>query len=129
MADTAERNTRVVRELYDLAFNQQQPEEAVRKYIGATYRQHNPQAGDGAQPFIGFVKWLTGANPKLRIEFKRSIAQGDLVALHSHMIPAPGARGTAVIDIFRLSDDGKIVEHWDVMQEVPETSANNNTMF
>lgn len=129
MTDTAERNTRTVREFYDLAFNQRQPEEAVRKYVGAYYRQHNPKAGDGPAPFIGFVKWITGENPDLRVDFKRTIAQGNLVAIHSHMMPAAGARGTAVMDIFRLSDDGKIIEHWDVLQDVPEKAANSNTMF
>lgn len=129
MGTNLERNRTLVREFYDLAFNQQQPEEAVRRYLGATYRQHNPLAADGAEPFIGFVKWLTGANPKLRVEFKRLVAEGDLVVVHSHQIPAPGARGTAVMDIFRLTGDGRIVEHWDVLQEVPETAQNRNTMF
>jgi len=85
-------------------------------------------AGDGPESFIGFVKWFTGENPNLRVEFKRFIAESDLVAVHSHMIPAKGARGTAVIDIFRL-ENGKIVEHWEVLQEVPEKAANQNTMF
>jgi predicted SnoaL-like aldol condensation-catalyzing enzyme len=129
MSTTAEQNTKLVWEFYDLAFNRKEPEAAAERYLGAAYRQHNPMAPDGAQPFIGFVRWLTGANPSLRVERKRSIAEGDLVALHSHMIPSPGARGTAVIDIFRLNADGKIVEHWDVLQEVPETAQNPNTMF
>ena len=129
MTNDLDGNKGVVREFYDLAFNQQQPEEAVRRYLGASYRQHNPMAADGAEPFIGFVKWLTGAHPKLRVEFKRLIAQGDLVVVHSHQIPAPGARGTAVMDIFRLDGNGRIVEHWDVLQEVPETAQNSNTMF
>ena len=128
MVSNVEANKARVKAFYDLAFNQRQPEEAVRQYVGASYRQHNPMAGDGPDPFIGFVKWLTSENPKLRVEFKRFIAEGDLVVVHSHTIPAPGARGTAVMDIFRL-DDGKIVEHWDVVQEVPEKAANANTMF
>jgi predicted SnoaL-like aldol condensation-catalyzing enzyme len=90
--------------------NQRQPEEAVKQYVGSSYRQHNPMAGDGPEPFIGFVKWITGENPDLRVEFKRFIAESDLVAVHSHLIPAKGVRGTAVIDIFRL-ENGKIVEH------------------
>ena len=129
MSTTAEENKNLVWEFYDLAFNRKEPEAAAERYLGASYRQHNPMAADGAQPFIGFVRWLTGANPSLRVERKRSIAEGDLVALHSHMIPSPGARGTAVIDIFRLNAEGKIVEHWDVLQEVPETAQNANTMF
>ena len=123
-----DQNKANVKAFYDLAFNQRQPEEAVKRYVGSSYRQHNPMAGDGPEPFIGFVKWITGENPDLRVEFKRFIAESDLVAVHSHMIPAKGARGTAVIDIFRL-ENGKIVEHWDVVQEVPEQAANQNTMF
>jgi predicted SnoaL-like aldol condensation-catalyzing enzyme len=123
-----DQNKANVKAFYDLAFNQRQPEEAVKQYVGSSYRQHNPMAGDGPEPFIGFVKWITGENPDLRVEFKRFIAETDLVAVHSHMIPAKGARGTAVIDIFRL-ENGKIVEHWDVLQEVPEKAANQNTMF
>src|ERR1041385_4321310 len=97
-----ETNKANVRAFYDLAFNERKPEEAVRRYVGASYRQHNPMAGDGPDPFIGFVKWFTTENPELRVEFKRFIAEGDLVAVHCHIIPAPSARGTAAIDIFRL---------------------------
>jgi len=100
----------------------------VKRYVGSYYRQHNPNAADGAEPFIGFVKWLTAANPQLRVEFKRVVAEGDLVVVHSHNIPAPGTRGKAVVDIFRV-ENGKIVEHWDVVREVPEASKNSNTMF
>ena len=74
------------------------------------------------------MKWITVENPDLRVEFKRFIAENDLVAVHSHMIPAKGARGTAAVDIFRL-ENGKIVEHWDVVQPIPENPANNNGMF
>ena len=123
-----EQNKENVRAFYDLAFNQKQPEEAVKRYAGSYYRQHNPNAGDGTAPFIAFVKWITGANPQLRVDFKRFIAEGDLVVVHSHNVPVPGTRGRAVIDIFRL-EDGMIVEHWDVVQDVPETAKNDNTMF
>lgn len=125
---SAEQNKVTVKAFYDLAFNQRQPEEAVKQYVGPYYRQHNPLAGDGPEPFIGFVKWITGENPDLQFVFKRLVAEGDLVVVHSHLIPAKGARGTAVMDIFRL-EDGRIVEHWDVLQEVPEKAANENTMF
>jgi len=125
---SAEQNKITVREFYDLAFNQRQPDAAVAKYVGASYRQHNPMAGDGPAPFIGYVRWLAGAQPDFRFEFKRFVAEGDLVVVHSHLVPSAGARGTAVMDIFRL-ENGKIVEHWDVLQEVPETAQNQNTMF
>ena len=128
MDDQLEANKSIVREWNDLALNQRKPEEAVAKYLGPNYRQHNPGAADGAEPFIGFVKWFAQTYPDFRMESKRIIAEGDCVVLHSHLIRKPGERGTAVVDIFRL-ENGKIVEHWDVLQEVPETSANNNTMF
>jgi len=124
----SEQNKTVVRAFYDLAFNQRQPEEAVAKYVGPSYRQHNPMAGDGPGPFIGFVNWLASSSPDFRFDFKRFIAEGDLVAVHSHLVPSTGARGTAVVDIFRL-ENGKIVVHWDVLQDVPESAQNKNTMF
>ena len=128
MNNQLEENKRIVREWHDLAIDQRKPEEAVAKYLGLHYRQHNPGAGDGPEPFIETVKRFAQNFPDFRMEPKRIIAEGDLVVLHSHLILKPGDRGTAVVDIFRL-ENGKIVEHWDVVQEVPETSANNNTMF
>ena len=128
MNDQVEANKRIIREWHELAIDQRKPEEAVAKYIGPNYRQHNPGAGNGPEPFIQTVKQLTQIFPELRMESKRIIAEGDLVVLHSHLILKPGDCGSAVVDIFRL-ENGKIVEHWDVVQEVPEKSANNNTMF
>lgn len=125
---TLQRKKEIVREFYDLAFNQKKPDQAAAKYIGPRYIQHNPMAPDGKNAFVAFVKGFVAQYPSLRVDFKRSIAEGDLVAMHSHIIPQPGAGGLAVVDIFRLEND-KIVEHWDVIQEVAETSANNNGMF
>jgi predicted SnoaL-like aldol condensation-catalyzing enzyme len=128
MDNHLENNKNVVRSLNELTINQRKPEEAVAKYLGPHYRQHNPGSADGPEPFIAVVKRIAQAYPEFRIESKRIIAEGDYVVLHSHLILKPGDRGSAVVDIFRL-ENGKIVEHWDVVQEVPETSANNNTMF
>jgi len=128
MNDQLEANKRIVHEWHDLAINQRKPEEAVAKYLGPNYRQHNPGAADGPEPFIAAVKGFTQTFPELCMEPKRIVAEGDIVILHSHLILKPGDRGRAVVDIFRL-ENGKIVEHWDVVQEVPEKSANNNTMF
>ena len=128
MNDPLEENKRIISEWHEIAINQRKPEEAVAKYLGSNYRQHNPGAADGPESFIAAVKGLTKTFPELTMEPKRIIAEGDLVVLHSHLILKPGDRGTAVVDIFRL-ENGKIVEHWDVVQEVPEKSANNNTMF
>lgn len=128
MDDRLKTNKEMVRAFYDLAFNLKKPEEAVAKYLGPYYRQHNPMAPDGPDAFIGFVREFTKAFPSLKVDFKREIAEGDLVALHSHMVRSPGDRGMAVVDLFRL-ENGKIVEHWDVLQEIPEKSANVNGMF
>jgi len=128
MNDQLEANKRIIHEWHELAIDQRKPEEAVAKYIGPNYRQHNPGATDGPESFIETVKRFAQNFPDLRMEPKRIVAEGDYVVLHSHLILKPGDRGMAVVDIFRL-ENGKIVEHWDVLQEVPETSANNNTMF
>jgi predicted SnoaL-like aldol condensation-catalyzing enzyme len=128
MNDQLEANKRTVSEWTELAINQRKPEEAVAKYLGPNYRQHNPGSADGAQPFIGFVKWFAQTYPDFHVEPKRIIAEGDYVVLHSHLTRNPGDRGMAVMDLFRL-ENGKIVEHWDVVQEIPEKSANDNTMF
>jgi len=128
MNDQLEANKAIVREYYNLAFNLKKPEEAVAKYMGPYYRQHNPGAADGPEPFIAFVRGFAQAFPSMRVDMKRTVAEGDLVVVHSNLIREPGDRGMAAADIFRL-ENGKIVEHWDVLQEVPESSANNNTMF
>jgi predicted SnoaL-like aldol condensation-catalyzing enzyme len=121
-------NKETVRAFYELAFNKKQPEEAVSRYVGSRYTQHNPMAADGPQAFIEFVGWYTGENPELRVDIKRLIVENDLVVTHSLITASLSDRGTAAVDIFRL-EDGKVVEHWDVLQPVPETAANDNTMF
>ena len=128
MAPNPQTNKETVLAFYDLSFNQRKPEEAIAKYVGRMYRQHNPMAGDGPEPFIGFVKWFAGAFPEMRVTFKRTIAEGDMVAVHCHITRGKDDRGQATVDLFRL-EDGKIVEHWDVVQEIPEKAENTNTMF
>ena len=126
MNDPLEENKRIAREWHELALRQ--PEEAVAKYLGPNYRQHNPGSADGPESLIQTMKWFMQKFPELRMETKRIIAEGDYVVIHSHLILKPGDRGSPAVEIFRLEND-KIVEHWDVAQEVPETSANDNTMF
>jgi len=128
MAEMGERNKFLVREFYHLAMNLRSPEEAAAKYLGPFYRQHNPGAADGDAAFVAFVRDFLKAYPALTFEFKRFIAEGNLVAVHSHLVRYAGDRGVAVMDIFRVEND-LIVEHWDVTQEVAATSANSNTMF
>ncbi|WP_438852936.1 nuclear transport factor 2 family protein [Brevundimonas nasdae] len=124
-----EANARVVTAFYDLAFNQHKPTEAARLYIGDRYIQHNPGVPNGAAAFYGYFEGFFRDNPQSRATIHRVIADGDLVALHVHSQETPNDPGRAIVDIFRV-ENGKIVEHFDVIQSVPTTpSANGNTMF
>ena len=128
-ADAAqmEANKKTVVDFYEKGLNQKDFE-AASKYFGPQYIQHNPGAPDGPQGFKGLVDLLRAKFPNSHSEIKRVFADGDYVILHVHNVRDPGTRGSAIVDIFRL-DNGKIVEHWDVRQEVPEQAANPNTMF
>jgi predicted SnoaL-like aldol condensation-catalyzing enzyme len=120
-------NKKVVLDLYEKGINQKDFE-AAAKDLGPHYIQHNPRAADGAEGFKAFINFLKAKLPNYHSDIKKVFADGDYVILHVHNVPAPGQRGAAIVDIFRL-ENGKVVEHWDVRQEIPEKSANNNTMF
>ncbi len=126
-AQQMEANKKAVVEFYDLAINKKDFE-AASKFLGPRYVQHNPRAADGPEGLKAFLAFLREKFPDYHSEIKRVFADGDYVIVHVHNVPTPGSRGNAIIDIFKL-ENGKVVEHWDVRQEIPEQSANSNTMF
>ena len=126
-AKQMEENKKIVAAFYDAAVNQKDFEKASR-YLGARYTQHNPLAADGREGFKGFIAFLKDKFPNNRSEIKRIFADGDYVIVHVHAVREPGTRGNAIVDIFKL-EDGKVVEHWDVIQPIPEKTANDNGMF
>jgi predicted SnoaL-like aldol condensation-catalyzing enzyme len=127
LAADIEANKKIVVDFYEKALNQKDFEAAAR-HFGPRYIQHNPAVPDGPDGLRRLVDFLKEKFPNSKSEIKRVIAEGDLVMLHVHSVRQPGERGRAIVDIFRV-ENGKIVEHWDVIQDVPEKSANTNTMF
>ena len=124
-----ERNKRNVVAYYTMAFNDREPEQAVALYGGAEYIQHNPLADNGFEAFIDFVNTFTAIFPDIHIDIRRVVAECDLVVTHGLLtgaVPAFGPRGSKVADVFRLDEDGKIVEHWDVLAQISESSLNGN---
>lgn len=126
-ASKAEANKATVTAFYEKALNEGDAEGALA-FVGNRYVQHNPFADDGKDGFRKFVTWRHGKFPHAHSEILKVFSDGDFVILHVHSVREPGTRGDAIVDLFKL-EDGKIVEHWDVVQPIPEQLAHSNTMF
>lgn len=122
-----EENKQTVLAFYQAAINDKD-HNAASKLLSHSYIQHNPRIADGLKGFREFVDTLKADFPQLRAEVKRIFAEGDHVIAHVHGIRVPGGPETAIVDIFRL-EDGRIAEHWDVMQQIPDEARNQNGMF
>jgi predicted SnoaL-like aldol condensation-catalyzing enzyme len=127
-AAAEETNKQNVVAFYNAAINDKDFEKA-RQYMGDMYIQHNPLAADGPEGLKAFLDYAKTNLGSFKAEIKQVFADGNYVILHVHVKANPDDRGSAVMDIFRLDDNGKVVEHWDVIQQIPEKSANDNTMF
>lgn len=123
----SQKNKKLVTDFFNLAFVEKRIQKAFDTYVGDTYIQHNPHVPDGKEPVLVFLGKLF-SNPQMTVSIKRVITENDLVVIHHHSKKNTNDPGEAIIEIFRV-DQGKIVEHWDVIQSVPEKSANDNTMF
>ena len=121
-------NKDIVLAFFRMMFQDREIDEAVRLYVGKNNIQHNPYMRDGVEPMVDFFPHYFEQHPQATVDIKRVIAEGDLVMIHNLWRESPEDRGQAVVDIFRV-ENGKIVEHWDVSQEIPDNPANKNTMF
>jgi predicted SnoaL-like aldol condensation-catalyzing enzyme len=124
-----EANKKTVAAFYDAVLNKKDYNLALTFIGKAGYKQHNPTAKDGVEGMQGFINFLKDKFPNNKSEIKRIFADGDYVIVHVHAVREPGTRGNAIMDIFRLDEKGKVVEHWDAVQPIPEAAQNTNTMF
>ena len=114
-------------DFYRMAYNGN-PKKAAELYAGPMYIQHNPKVGDGIESFIEYFDRMEREYPEKSIEFVRAVAEGNLVALHTHQV-WPDDEEYVTMDFLRFDENGKIIEHWDSIQEIPKTSVNNNKMY
>jgi predicted SnoaL-like aldol condensation-catalyzing enzyme len=126
--NVVDENKRLVTEFYELAINQKKPAEAARRYIELPYRQHSPEVADGPDGFIQFIGGMQKKHPELKVVISKVLGDDDLVALHVHLTREANDLGLAIAELFRLKN-GKIIEHWDVVQPVPAKTVSGNSMF
>lgn len=126
--NNVDRNKETAVKFYDMMFNQGKPRQAIEQFVGDEYIQHNPEVADGKEVFIEYFERMQKEYPDKKTTFKKVIGENNMVVLHCHQ-QWPGDHDYAGIDIFRFDDNGKIVEHWDVLQVIPATSNNDNSMF
>lgn len=124
--DTAENKKNAIA-YYRMAF-EGNPKQATEIYAGPHYTQHNPLVKDGKEGFVEYFERMAKEYPEKSVEFLRAVAESDMVALHTHQI-WPGNNEYVTMDFFRFDINGKIVEHWDSIQKIPEVSENNNRMY
>ena len=127
MMNKLEANKKNAIEFYRMAY-EGSPRKAVELFVGDEYMQHNPLVGNGKEKFVEYFERMGNEYPSKSIEFIRAVAEGDLVALHTHQI-WPGNDEYVTMDFFRFDKNGKIVEHWDSMQQIPDKTLNGNTMY
>jgi predicted SnoaL-like aldol condensation-catalyzing enzyme len=120
-------NKRLVLTMYEKLIGQKNFA-AARPYLGDVYKQHSPYATDGHDGVAAFVAMFKRDFPNHRYDVKKVIAEGDYVVLHLHGQHGPNPNGESVVDMFRI-ENGKVVEHWDVIQAIPDKVENSNTMF
>lgn len=126
MGADQERNKQNAIAFYKTAY-EGKPREAVERFVGDEYIQHNPLVANGKEAFISYFERMETEYPEKSIAFVRAVSEGNLVALHTHQM-WPGEQAYVTMDFFRF-DDGKIVEHWDAIQEIPDRTENGNTMY
>ena len=127
MSSRVETNKQSAIAFYKMAFLGN-PAQAVKNYVGDQYIQHNPVVGDGKGPFMDYFEKMALEYPNKSIEFVRAVAEGDLVALHTHQT-WPDGHEYVTMDFFRFDEHDKIIEHWDSIQEIPKKSEHSNTMY
>lgn len=127
MSNALEKNKQNAIAFYKMAY-EGNPEHAIALYAGENYKQHNPDVADGKQGFIDYFNRMQEEYPEKSIKFVRCIAERDLVALHTHQI-WPGNDQYVTMDFFRFDTNGKIIEHWDAIQQIPKKAKNDNTMY